>query len=256
MNSELKGIVLKSKPFSNKDILLTLFTDKEGKITVLAKGVRGAKRSVLYTQPFAYSEFMLYRGSSLYTVDQANIIESFYSLRNDIETLAAAQYLLDLVEQLPREMHSGDESSILKLLLNSLYLLGKNASDSAAIKRIKMMFELKFCALCGFAPDLSECTVCGKKEGAFWIYTEGLRCTDCGQNHPDGHRITDSMAKAICYVLDTDMAKAYKFTMPQDALNYLATVVENFVMFVFNKEFTTLNYYRSLDVSQFMKGQK
>jgi len=248
MNSELKGIVLKSRPFSNKDMLLTVFSDKEGKITVLAKGVRGAKRSVLYTQPFAYSEFMLYKGSSIYTVDQANLIESFYGLRQDIETLASAQYLMELVEQLPKEMISGDEPAILKLLLNSVYLLTKNADDSLTVKKIKMMFELKFCALCGFSPDLSVCAECGKESAGFWIYGEGMRCPDCGALRADGHRITESMAKAVAYVLETDMAKAYKFSMSKDALDYLATLVENFVMYVFNKDFPSLTYYRTLNL--------
>ncbi len=248
MNSELKGIVLKSKPFSNKDMLLTVFSDKEGKITMLAKGVRGTKRSLLYTQPFAYSEFMLYKGSSLYTVDQASLIESFYELRQDIEALSSAQYLMELVEQLPGEMISGDEPAILKLLLNSLYLLCKNVGDTLAIKKIKMMFELKFCALCGFSPDLTACTQCGKTEAGFWVYGEGMRCQDCGAFTPNAHRITISMANAVEYILKTDMAKAYKFSMSKEALDYLATLVENFIIHVFNRDFPSLTYYRTLDL--------
>ena len=130
MTSEINGIVLKSKPFGNTDKLLTVFTEQEGKITVLAKSVRASKKSVLFTQPFVYSDFILFRTCGIYTVDQANIINAFYGLSNDIISLSAGQYFLELTDQLPSQMTSGEEGFLLKLLLNSLYLLANNSDKS------------------------------------------------------------------------------------------------------------------------------
>ncbi len=245
MTSEIKGIVLKSKPFGNTDKLLTVFTAEEGKITVLAKNVRASKKSVLYTQPFAYSDFILFRTGGIYTVDQANIIDAFYGLSNDILSLSAGQYFLELADQLPSQMTSGEESFLLRLLLNSLFLLSGSA-DASSIKKIKLMFELKFASSTGFEPDLTKCVGCGTSAPAFWFYGEGMKCEKCGADKPGGHRITDTMVKAITYITKSDMSSAYKFDMPNESLDYIAMITENYIKTIFDSDFSSLNYYKQL----------
>lgn len=39
------GIVLKTVKLSDSDVLITIFSDKHGKITAVAKGARNAKSS-------------------------------------------------------------------------------------------------------------------------------------------------------------------------------------------------------------------
>lgn len=250
MTSEIKGIVLKSKPFGNTDKLLTVFTEKEGKITVLAKSVRASKKSILYTQPFVYSDFILFRTGGIYTVDQANIINAFYDLSADILSLSAGQYFLELTDQLPAQMPSGEEGFLLRLLLNSLYLLSKN-TDPVQIKKIKLMFELKFAAATGFEPDLKKCVGCGSESPAFWFYNEGMKCVNCGGDRPDGHRITDTMVTAITYIIKSDMSSAYKFDMSDESLNYIAMITENYIKTIYDSEFSSLDYYKQL--SEFSK---
>ena len=96
MNKTIRGLVLKSAPFKENDLLLTILTSEQGKMNVLCRGVRRSKKTVLYTQPFVYSEFDLFCGKGLAVVDGAEVCEAFYGLREDIVCLALAQYLCDV----------------------------------------------------------------------------------------------------------------------------------------------------------------
>ena len=68
-----KGIVIREQPFQEKDKILTLFTEEEGKVKAIAKGVRRNRSPlVAATQLFAYSEFVYYPGKNFANINQAS----------------------------------------------------------------------------------------------------------------------------------------------------------------------------------------
>ena len=73
MNSKLDAIVLKAAPYKENDLILSLLSSNSGRVDALVRGVKKSRRSVIFTQPFSYSEFDLYRSGKqgLYIVDTA-----------------------------------------------------------------------------------------------------------------------------------------------------------------------------------------
>ena len=93
-------VVLRYTNFNEADRMLTLFSPELGKISVLARGCRKAKsRFLAATELFCYGEYTLYRRGDFHIMTQANILDSFYEIRNDMDKLLYASYVINLTEE-------------------------------------------------------------------------------------------------------------------------------------------------------------
>ena len=110
-----KGIVIKETSYSDNDKILTVLTEKFGKISCMAKGARKTNSSLLAPSQFlVYSEFVLYKGSNFYHINSAEVINTFYSLKTDYDKLK---------EALNSERQTKDNSKISFLFVVSSLLL-------------------------------------------------------------------------------------------------------------------------------------
>ena len=88
-----RGAVLRETQTKEADKILTLLTADQGKISVIARGVR--RKSCRYAaaaQPLAYSEWTLYRKGDWYYVNEGATIELFSGLRADLSRLSLGAY--------------------------------------------------------------------------------------------------------------------------------------------------------------------
>ena len=123
-----QGIVLKSVPYKENDLILTIFSRKLGKVSVIARGAKKSKSSLLSSsQIFAYSNFTLKREGNMYRVTQSEIIKSFYNLSYDFEAFSYATYILKLIDSFMIENQPNNRLFI--LLAQSLYLFCEENID-------------------------------------------------------------------------------------------------------------------------------
>src|SRR5215207_5077117 len=79
-----QGIVLGSVKLAEADKIVTILTQGEGKVRAVAKGIRRTtSRFGARLEPFTHVSLMLYRGRSLDTVTQADILGAFRPIRDD-----------------------------------------------------------------------------------------------------------------------------------------------------------------------------
>lgn len=229
------GIVLKARPYGERDMILTLLTPEHGRITVLARSVgKNKKQSVLYAQNFVFSHYVLFKGKGMYVVDSADVAEAFYGLRADLSRLALAQYFADVCTKSGEET---DAAALCSLLLNSLYLLSETELDE---RLIKLVFETKYCITEGLFPPLT-CVRCGK-DPVKWSFRDGFCCEECGNGYP----VTPGMISALRHMAEKEGKKAYLFTMSEDSARYLSKLLSDYVSFITDTQFQSLEYYRSV----------
>lgn len=229
------GIVLKARPYGERDMILTLLTPEHGRITALARSVgKNKKQSVLYAQNYVFSNFVLFKGKGMYVVNSADVREAFYDLRLDLTRLALAQYFADVSAKSGEET---DASALCSLLLNSLYLLSSTDLDE---RLIKLVFETKYCLIEGVFPEVT-CVKCGK-DPVKWSFKDGFCCEDCG----DGYPVTPGMIAALRHMAVNEGKKAYLFSMNDDSMHYLSKLLSDYVAFITDTDFPSLEYYRSL----------
>ena len=244
MRLNTDGLIIREQQTGEDDRLVTLLTRDYG---ILRAFVRGAKRikskSQSATQLFAYGNFSIYRGKDAYSIDEAQPIEIFFDLRNDLTALSLAQYFCELAGELaPVE---DDAEEYLKLVLNALHMLAKNKKSQ---EQLKAIVELRLLTISGYMPDLVECADCGKfdDEGMFFSPVEGqIVCNKCVKDHtcvklPNG---VLSAMRHICY---SENAKLFSFILPEESMKYLSQVTEQFLLMQTSKKFKTLDFYKAM----------
>lgn len=213
-----KGIILGETNFSEADKMLTILTPNLGKISCVAKGARRTQsRFLAASQLFAFSDMILYKGNGdTYHVNSAEIIESFYSLRNSYDKLACAMECTKFIKDIAYE--NQDTAELMQLFLNTIYLISLGEKN---FEQIEVTLKLKALMLLGYMPNVFYCGNCGKKEGLnyFDIKSSAVRCDNCKKSND--FEISDGTVAAIRYILRSHVKKVYSFVVSDEVLQEL-----------------------------------
>lgn len=210
----LRGLVIRTVDYRDNDRILTLFTAESGRVDAKARNCRKATSPLLAcTQPFTYGEYQLFYHKNKYIIDQGEVLESFYPLREDVEKYAAAS----LCGALCLEAVQAEESSedIFSLLYHTLSFL--TYGDSAPAD-LSAAFLIRFLALVGFRPAITQCAVCGRdlREDPTIRFLGDKGGAVCAACSPVGRRIGKTALEAMrrMLLLDDDQLGRVKLKEP------------------------------------------
>ena len=97
---KVTGIVIKEIKTKENDKIITVLSKELGVISIYVKGAMRLKNKFhSATGLFTYSEFVLYRSrsSDLYQINEASVKNVFHRLSTNVEYLALAMYMSELV---------------------------------------------------------------------------------------------------------------------------------------------------------------
>ncbi|MEB3311753.1 MAG: DNA repair protein RecO [Snowella sp.] len=149
------GIILKGMPFGEADRLLTILSPEVGLFRAIAPNARKPK-SLLRgrCELFVVNEFLISKGRSLDKIAQIDTLESYPQLSRNIGTLAAAQYLAEIVLCLAAD--DEPQTELFALLNEHLHRLESlNSEQSLHAHVAHAVFHLL--ALAGYAPQVHYC---------------------------------------------------------------------------------------------------
>jgi DNA repair protein RecO (recombination protein O) len=150
------AIILRSQPFNERDRLVTMLTEKHGRISGVAKGAIHSRRFGGTLDLFACSQIRYKESpSDLVRIEEANLRRDFLKIRERLENISAAGYFADLCLRLTEERHPVRE--VFLLLAHYFFLL----EEHGATYEIVRSFEIKLLERLGWAPVLEECVNCG-----------------------------------------------------------------------------------------------
>ncbi|MEB3356375.1 MAG: DNA repair protein RecO [Synechococcales bacterium] len=148
------GINLKSIPLGESDRLLTVLTRERGVIRVVAPGARKHRSSLRgISNVFVINNLLIAQGRSLDKLVQAESLQSFPRLGQDLGKLTAGQYLAELALcQAPSQQPQED---LYTLLVEHLERLAVRPQSQTLASLVHAMFHLL--ALAGLAPQVQHC---------------------------------------------------------------------------------------------------
>jgi len=167
-----EGIVLRTHKLGEADRIVSVLTRGHGKVRAVAKGVRKTKsRFGARLEPPTHLQLLLYEGRELDIVTQAETIDHFRAIRDDLDRLTRAVSMLEVADQLGLEGEANP--ALYQMLLGALRAL---AGHSGPL--VVPAFFLKALALEGFRPVVDRCVECGAEEDlvSFDIEAGGTRC--------------------------------------------------------------------------------
>lgn len=243
-----EGVVLKSVKYNDNSRIFTILTREYGKISATAASLKSNKFGLVGgTQPFSYSKFVMYkseRANSLYRLNECELIKSFSEIRESFEKVAYASYFAEISMRASNE--NAEDEELLRLLLNTLYLLEK---DKYSYIKIKTVFELKAVSILGFAPNFDECAVCKRTDNltGFSLFEGKTVCGNCSGNVSKTVPINNDIIKIVNYILKSDFKKIFMFTASEEILIYLNRISELFLEEKLEYRFKTLDYLKQIN---------
>lgn len=210
----LRGMVIRTVDYRDNDRILTLFTAESGRVDAKARNCRKATSPLLAcTQPFIYGEYQLFYHKNKYIIDQGEVLESFYPLREDVEKYAAASLCASLCLEGVQAEEGSEE--IFSLLYHTLSFLTYGDNDPGDLTAA---FLVRFLALAGFRPAITQCAVCGRDMRSdpiirFLPDKGGAVCAACS---PVGRRIDKTALEAMrrMLLLEDDQLHRVKLKEP------------------------------------------
>jgi len=210
---KVRGIVIREYEAGESDKRLTVFCKEHGRLMVYARGARKPTSKFLsVAQMFTYADFVLTKGRGFYSLAQADIIESFYPLREDYDRLMAAYQVAEVCEKTLWDNLESDK--LLLLLLRALSVLVKGDLPPTQISSV---FLLRFFDVFGLRPQAEACVICnaGVESGAF-LCAEGLVC----RSHKPARSILMSAGavSALRFALDSELKESFFFAASDNVI--------------------------------------
>jgi DNA repair protein RecO (recombination protein O) len=176
MPKQSEALILRTYPFHEADLLVTLFTRAEGKVRGVAKAAKRSKRrfgGALEPLTYVLAHWEDKEKQELARLDSCEIISSPLSGEVNYPRLVALSYVAEVIDQLLPDREPSDE--IFRL---TLAVVRQLKSDS--IWMPLTYFDLWIVRLIGLLPELGECVVCGAalNGSRAWFHplADGLLC--------------------------------------------------------------------------------
>lgn len=239
IRSDLPVFVLDSFDHGESDKIVTFFCQGIGRLTAIAKGAhRSKKRFVNKLELFSFLQITYSRSSptSLAVLNEAELINSFITLRSNLEGYRAASTLREIVLLATGETVRDD--NLFQLMLWALHSLDRGEQS----KEVLALFLIKLFDYIGYQPDFSCCQQCGtpserSRSMRFTVETGGLLCNRCTTGHgPPAPYLAPGTTQMIRAIQQQPVARLKRFKPSGTVLEQILESFHRYGLHLFQRE--------------------
>lgn len=273
------GIVIKRFNFGEADRILTILTDRLGKVSAMAKGVRKIKSKMAGSlEPYMLVDLQLHEGKTFYIVTAAAITEVFKNIHSDIKKTAQAYFVGELIDKFLAENQKAEvifeisrevlrkidsyQNSHCEELVTKQSIKKDCRASSPFCKKGWMArndrqdnflisaYELKIIEAAGFKPELYSCLHCKEKLSAganFWDHIEGgVICRTCEQKFHHGTEISDEAIKALRFIEQNDFSKIDKLKLNRNIEREVDKILSEYIKNVLERDLKSRKFLNQI----------
>ncbi len=239
------AIILRRTDFGEADRLLTVFTPDRGKLRLLAKGVRKiTSRKAGHVELFMLTDMLVARGRTWDIISQAEIVEPYRHLREDLDTTSYAYYLAELVDRFMEEHDTN--RPLFELLALTLARLS-HVDDSFITLRY---FELHLLSLTGFQPQLHFCVACEEAlqpvENYFHFVDGGVLCPEHGQARPNAEPLPLPVLKVLRFLQTEPWERVANLRLTPTTRQQVEALLLGYITFLLERQLKSVDFIRKL----------
>lgn len=239
------AIIIRRSDFGEADRLLTVFTPDRGKLRLMAKGVRKiTSRKAGHVELFMLTDMLIAQARTWDIISQAEIVESYRNLREDLDKTSHAYYVAELVDRITEE-HDAN-APLFELLALTLTRLS-HVDDPFITLRY---FELHLLSLTGFQPQLHFCVACEKVlqpvENYFHFVDGGVLCPEHGQTRPNAEPIPLPVLKVLRFLQTESWERVANLRLTASTRQHVETLLLNYITFLLERQLKSVDFLRRL----------
>jgi DNA repair protein RecO (recombination protein O) len=240
------AVVLRHSDYGEADRLLTLFTRQRGKMRVIAKGARKiASRKAGHIEPFTHVKLQLATGREMFILTQADTVDAYLPLRDDLILTSHASYVLELLDRFTYEDET-EHPALFRLVTDTLARLASNADVWLVLR----FYEMRLLDQLGFRPQLFECINCGreiKPEDQFFSFSAGgVICPRCGQGLKHLHSISVEALKYLRHFQRSSYAEASRARPDLDVQRETESLMQGYFTYLLERELNTPGFLKKI----------
>ncbi|MFA9399424.1 MAG: DNA repair protein RecO [Clostridiaceae bacterium] len=235
-----RAIVIKTQDYKENDKIVWLFTENLGKISCLARGAKKSKSKLFtITNQFCFGNYVLYKGKSFYNINEGEIIDSYYELLDNFDSLTSATYLSELIDITVLEEEKN--YNLFKLYISCLYIIKNNAIDLEILLRY---FEVQLLRYSGYSLNLDKCTNCGDKINSSNKFDLSLLGGLCNKCYKKGSIDISFESFNILKLLNSwEILKLSRITVSKQGKDELYKILSNAIYEQFGRKPKSLEMY-------------
>lgn len=243
-----EALVLRRTDLGEADRIVTIFTPHVGKLRAVAKGVRRpTSRLGGHLELFTHSRVLIAKGRDLDIITQAETINSFIGMRDDLWRATFAYYAAEIADRLTVERNP--EPAVFDLLVKTLGRIATDRDPELALR----FYEMQLFDCLGFRPELHRCVRCeeplGPSTNFFSSSVGGVLCLNCGQSEPSARALATTAFKVLRLFQSGDYATASRLNVEAPLRRELANVLEGYSEHLLEREIRSAELLTALRAS-------
>ena len=235
------GIVLRTIPFGEADLIVTYLTLDFGLMKAFAKSPRKVKsRFGSSLEPLTCSKISFWgkEDASLPRLTQSDIINPFQSLRERLECFLRVSEIAELTANFLPEGEANKK--IYTLLLNTLKTMEKDCGADLNV----ILYKIRFLDLAGFSPRLNGCARCGKSGFIFYISHGSIICADCDADSVSHVKLSPGSVKLYESLRKWDESLVGRIRPSAGLLRELTNLINDHIRYTLSKPLKTGSFRR------------
>ena len=241
MLQRTEGIVLKSSPFGEADLIVTYLTKDCGIVRTFAKSPRKIKsRFGSSLEPLTWSRISFWgkEDAALPRLTQSDILHPFLSVRSTLKCFLKVSELVELtLNFIPERDASRNAYS---LFINTLRAM-ETGSDTSLLP---LYYKVKLLEAAGYLPRLNDCGRCGRKGESFYLTHGAVLCETCSQGSESSFRLSPGVIRLYANLLIWDFSKIGRIKPSEALLSELSKIIDEHVRYIIERELRTRAFQR------------
>ncbi|MEE4194657.1 MAG: DNA repair protein RecO [Anaerolineae bacterium] len=241
----VEAVVLRHLEVGEADRILTIYSREQGKLRCIAKGVRKIRsRKAGHIQPFSRVKLMLARGHDLWIITQAELIDAYPALQENLVILSYAAYVIELLDRFSYE--EGPNQALYRLLERTLDRLTKAEHPEMVVR----YYDMRLLDLMGFRPQLFNCVNCEKEiiaqDQYFSAQRGGVLCPNCGHASPVARPIPMQVLKYMRHFQKASYSAAMKAPYHEKIYKQFASIVNYYYLYLLERRLNSPGFLRKI----------
>jgi len=243
------AIVLRRADYGDYDLIVTLFTQSEGKLAVIAKAAKKSTRRFSgVLELFSFIDAVCRRGKGMPVLQEANLVNAHPGIRTDFKKTAYAGYWTEVVHAWSEEGHA--QPVLFRLLAFVLDGLDRREMPEEVLS---LIFQIRFLKLAGMQPNLTHCRGCRTpledmpgSNAAFELAKGALVCDKCKSTLTPSSILSKGLLKQLQWMADADLDAVRRIRWTPTAQEAAGRFLETFVPLHLGKPLRSLKVLKQL----------
>lgn len=240
-----EAIVLRRSDFGEADRLLTLYTREFGKLSALAKGARKPQsRKTGHVELFMRTHFLIASGRNIDVVTQAEMVDAYPELRDDLIRTTYAAYVVELLDRFTPE--EDRNLSLYDLLQHALGWFSTTDNVLLAAR----YYELRLLSITGYQPQLFRSVANGEEieqEDQFFSAELGglLRPSQRAADRKS-RPVSSAAVKVLRYLQTRDWETVQQLQLKRDLHSELEGALHYYITYILERNLKSVDFLHRL----------